>query len=152
MAKVFEDYFTEIQADMVSLCMEYVEKRAEKIYIYCSYENRTMAGNFFYKANGKIAHKHELNDVKDIGAKQYDVSVDRQCAALDIIIEDIEALIKLCQEHKREMPTQIKLVYDLTTNKLSANYGYDLYFTDDPDKTADTVFDEWYQEEANKYN
>lgn len=24
--KIFEDYFTEIQADMVSICLEYVEK------------------------------------------------------------------------------------------------------------------------------
>ena len=39
MEKMFEDYFSEIQADMVSICLEYVEKRAEKIYIYCSFEN-----------------------------------------------------------------------------------------------------------------
>ena len=28
---MFEDYFSEIQADMVSICLEYVEKRAEKM-------------------------------------------------------------------------------------------------------------------------
>ena len=39
MDKVFEDYFSELQADMVSICMEYVEKRAERIYIYCSFED-----------------------------------------------------------------------------------------------------------------
>ncbi len=33
MSKVFEDYFSELQADMVSICLEYVENRAEK-YIY----------------------------------------------------------------------------------------------------------------------
>lgn len=38
MKKVFEDYFSEIQADMVAICLEYVEKRAERIYIYCSCE------------------------------------------------------------------------------------------------------------------
>ena len=34
MAKIFEDEFMEAQADMVSICLEYVEDDAEKIYIY----------------------------------------------------------------------------------------------------------------------
>lgn len=33
MEKIFEDYFSELQADMVSICLEYVEDRAEKVYI-----------------------------------------------------------------------------------------------------------------------
>ncbi len=31
MGKVFEDYFSELQTDMVEICLEYVEDRAEKI-------------------------------------------------------------------------------------------------------------------------
>ena len=31
--KMFEDYFTEIQSDMVSICLEYVENKADEIYI-----------------------------------------------------------------------------------------------------------------------
>jgi uncharacterized protein (DUF433 family) len=38
MEQVFEDKFSELQADMVSICLEYVEDRAEKIYIHCSLE------------------------------------------------------------------------------------------------------------------
>lgn len=30
--KVFEDYFTELQTDMISICLEYAEDRAEKIF------------------------------------------------------------------------------------------------------------------------
>ena len=33
MPKTFEDEFMEAQADMVSICLEYVEDDAEKIYI-----------------------------------------------------------------------------------------------------------------------
>ena len=47
MDKVFEDYFSELQADMVSICMEYVEKRAERIYIYCSFEDNVISSVFF---------------------------------------------------------------------------------------------------------
>ena len=31
--KVFEDYFSELQSDMVSICLEYVDNEAEEIYI-----------------------------------------------------------------------------------------------------------------------
>lgn len=34
--KIFEGYFTEIQAGMVSICLEYVENKADKIYLYAS--------------------------------------------------------------------------------------------------------------------
>ncbi len=32
MGKIFEDYFSEYQADMVSICLEYVDWRADDIY------------------------------------------------------------------------------------------------------------------------
>jgi len=33
MGKVFEDYFSELQADMISICLEYAEEKVDKIYI-----------------------------------------------------------------------------------------------------------------------
>ena len=36
---IFEDKFMEIQIDMVSLAMEYVQNQAEKVYIYCISED-----------------------------------------------------------------------------------------------------------------
>lgn len=147
MGKVFEDYFSELQADMVSICLEYVEDRAEKIYIYCSFESRVIANDFFYKINGKIVEKHKLNDVLTEGQKEYDVSVTRQGSVSKIINDDIMALIKLCQEYQREMPTQIKLVYDVVTGKLNADYSYDLIYSNDETRTADDISEEWYQQE-----
>lgn len=150
MEKVFEDFFSELQADMVSICLEYVEERAEKIYIYCSFESRVIANDFFYKINGKIVKKHKLNDVLVKGQKEYDVSVIRQKSVLKIINDNIMALIKLCQEYQREMPTQIKLVYDITTGKLNADYSYNLVYSNDETRTADDVLEEWYRLEKSE--
>ena len=150
MGKVFEDYFSELQADMVSICLEYVENRAEKIYIYCSYENRMISSDFFYKINGKVIERHKLNDVLIKDQKEYDVSVNRQNSVLKIINGDIMALIKLCQEHQREIPTQIKLVYDVAANRLNADYGYDLYYSNDESKIASDIAEEWFQLEKDK--
>ncbi len=145
MGKVFEDYFTELQTDMISICLEYVEDRAEKIYIYCSYENNMISGDFFYKINGKVVHNNKLNDAIADREKPYDVSIDRQKEVIDIIIEDIISLKKLCQEYQRDMPTQIKLIYDVSENKVQADYSYDIIFSNDKKKTSYDVLEEWYQ-------
>ena len=34
MTKIFEDEFMEVQSDMVSLCLEYIESKADNIYIF----------------------------------------------------------------------------------------------------------------------
>ena len=52
---------------------------------------------------------------------------------------------RLCQEHQKEMPTQIKLVYDVISDRINADYSYDIIFSDDQNKTAYDVLDEWYQ-------
>lgn len=142
--KVFEDYFSELQADMVSACLEYVGKRAEKIYIYCSFEDNMLSGDFFYKVNGKVVRKHKLNDAITDKQKEYDVSITRQKTAVNTILDDIKAINKLCRKYQRDMPTQMKLVYDVTANALNADYCYEAVFSNDENKTAYDVLEEWY--------
>jgi hypothetical protein len=150
MGKVFEDYFSEFQADMVSICLEYVNDRADKIYIYCSYEVSIISSYFFYCINGKVVKKHKLNDaLATINGKSnftYDVSGERQGMVLEIMNSDIEKIIHLCKEYKREMPTEMKLIYDVRNNKLTANYKYDLVYLNDPDKIADDIALEWFEQ------
>ena len=145
MSKVFEDYFSELQADIVSICLEYVENKADKIYIYCSFEERVISCDFFYCINDKVVRKNKLNDAINVELEKfrYDISVERQKGVMNIINDDIEKLYKLCNEYKREMPTEIKLVYDVSKNSLRAEYEYDLVYSNDPVKTADDIAMEW---------
>jgi hypothetical protein len=142
MAKVFEDYFSEIQADMVSICLEYVKGEADKIYIYCSYEAGIVAPEYFYCINGKVIERHKINEV---GSIKYDVSNDRQIQVNRIIIDNIKKIKKLCDEYKREMPTEMKLIYDVKTHKFNAEYSYELMYSNDPVKTADHIAEEWFE-------
>ena len=152
MSKVFEDYFSELQTDMVSICLEYVEKKADKIYIYCSFEKGVISSDFFYCINDKVVRKHKLNDAvtMDSGKFRYDTSVARQKGVMNIINDDIEKLYKICNQYNKEMPTEIKLVYDVNKNSLKANYKYDLVYSNDPIKTADDIAMEWFEEVKNK--
>ncbi|HJF31185.1 MAG TPA: DUF600 domain-containing protein [Sporosarcina psychrophila] len=146
MSKIFEDYFSEIQTDMVSICLEYVEERAEKIYIYCSFEEGIVSSDYFYNINGKVVERHKLNDMLSSGENNYDVSVQRQSGVVKILNMDIKSVINLCKEYNREIPTEMKLIYNIEENSLKAEYKYELVYSDDPVKTADDVAMEWFEE------
>ncbi|WP_373800061.1 hypothetical protein [Bacteroides heparinolyticus] len=146
MSRIFEDYFSELQADMVSICLENVEDRADTVYIYCSCEDNVIASAYFYKINGMVVKRHKLNDAISQGESKYDVSGERQQMVLDVIKSDIEKLMNICKEYNRDMPTEIKLIYDVKRNSLKANYRYDLVYSNDPVKTASVVSNDWFEE------
>ena len=148
MSKVFEDYFSELQADMVSICLEYVNNKADAIFIYCSFEERVISSDFFFLINGAVVRKNKLNDAlgKEVTGFQYNTSVERQKAVMKIINSDIEKIYKICDEYNREMPTEIKLVYTVGENSLNAEYRYDLVYSGDPVKTADDISMEWFKQ------
>ena len=48
------------------------------------------------------------------------------------------------------MPTQIKLIYDVAANSLDADYNYEIIYSNDKDKMAEDVLEEWYESEKSK--
>lgn len=142
----FEKYFSEIQADMISICLEYVNNRAGKIYLYASCEGNIIFSSFFYKINSMYVKKHNLNDAIDKSEERYDVSTERQFTVLDIINEDIKKIKNLCIEYERDVPTELKLIYDVKKNSLKAEYKYDLVYSNDSVKTANHVAMEWFEQ------
>lgn len=151
--KTFEDYLTEYQADMVSICLEYVDWRADTIYIYCSYESNMIYGDCFFKIHGEVLEAHQLNNIKtDKEDFKYDVSKERQGALQKIILEDIEKINALCREYERAIPTEIKLVYDVKSNSLKADYCYENLWTDSEEKLGLHIFNEWFEEVKKKEN
>ena len=63
--------------------------------------------------------------------KRYDVSPERMFQVLQIISEDIERIEMLCKEYEKDMPTEMKLIYDTKSGKFKAEYEYDLIHTND---------------------
>lgn len=146
----FEEQFSALQADMISICMEYVENRAEKVYVYASCEEGIISSSFFYLINKKYVKCHKVNEALKIGEQEYDISPERMLLVLRIINEDIEKVKELCMDYKREMPTEMKLIYEVKSGNFKAEYQYDLIYTHDDIKTADHIADEWFEEVKNK--
>ncbi|WP_127570746.1 DUF600 domain-containing protein [Paenibacillus xylaniclasticus] len=141
---------------MVSICLEYVNDKADKIYIYCSHEMGLISSDFFYCINGKIVERHKLNDAlaNDIqGASySYNVSVERQKSVIKIINGNIKEMLSICKQFNREMPTEMKIIYDVKTNSLTADYAYELIHTNDSVKTAGMIAMEWFEKIKQEHN
>ncbi len=148
--KVFEDYFSELQADMVDICLENVENRAREIYIYCSYEDNVIVSSYFYNINGMVVSRGCLNDAIRSGEEPYDVSCERQKQVTEILIEDLKKIKDICQKYNKPMPTEIKIVYNVETNHMNADYKYENVYSDDSEKIAYDVLDEWFEEVKKK--
>ncbi|UNL83221.1 immunity protein YezG family protein [Priestia koreensis] len=144
--KEFKDQFSELQGDMISICLEYVEDRADKVYVYGSCEEGITASAFFFLINDIYVKPHKLNDAVKGSDEKYDTSSTRNLMVLNILNEDIEKVSVLCKEHQREMPTEMKLIYDVKSGKFKAEYKYDFMYIHDDIKTSDDIYDEWFEE------
>ena len=145
MAKIFEDLFMDIQADMICVCLEYASRNVDKIFIYASVEGGITTSSHFYKIKGNVLKPHKINTF----LPEQDVSVERQRACVHMLINDVEELIALCKEHDKPMPTEIKMVYDVKKNSLNVDYKYDPVYSNHKTKTSYDVINEWIKEVKN---
>ena len=147
MNRVFEDQLMDIQSDMISLSLEYVENKAEIVYIYVVLEDGLVSFDVFYKIGGFISEKSDVNEYL---SEKINDSDDIQFSLLEYGIEDAEKIEVLFQENSKEVPTEIRLVYDVKNNSLKSNYIYDAMYEKNEDLSVSDVFEAWIQEEKSK--
>ena len=144
---IFEDQLMEIQSDMISLSLEYVENKAEIVYIYVVLEDGLVSFDVFYKIGGFISEKSDVNEYL---SEKINDSDDIQFSLLEYGIEDEEKIEVLFKENSKEVPTEIRLVYDVKNNSLKSNYIYDAMYEKNEDLSVSDVFEDWIQEEKSK--
>lgn len=139
---------------MVSICLEYVSNMADYIYIYGSNEFGQYSTDVFYQINNIIVKKHKVNDaVSETSSNSrpvYDISKERQATLLNILNKDLREISDLCKNNNREMPTEMKLTYDVSNNKLDVQYSYEIKYTNDPEKLPSHIFNDWFEEMGGK--
>ena len=147
MNRVFEDQLMDIQSDVISLSLEYVENKAETVYIYVVLEDGLVSFDVFYKIGGFISEKSDVNEYL---SEKINDSDDIQFSLLEYGIEDAEKIEVLFEENSKEVPTEIRLVYDVKNNSLKSNYRYDAMYEKNEDLSVSDVFEAWIQEEKSK--
>ena len=144
---IFEDQLMEIQSDMISLSLEYVENKAEIVYIYVVLEDGLVSFDVFYKIGGFISEKSDVNEYL---SEKINDSDDIQFSLLEYGIEDAEKIEVLFKENSKEVPTEIRLVYDVKNNSLKSNYIYDAMYEKNVDLSVSDVFEAGIQDENSK--
>ena len=66
-----------------------------------------------------------------------------------LYVKILRKLKNYAKEYERDMPTEMKLIYDVHSSKFKAQYKYDLVYTNDEVKTASHIADEWFEEVKN---
>ena len=138
----FEKQFSDLQADMISVCLEYSERKCETIFIHIICENDSVFTNFFFRTNGTLRRKGKLSDT------EASVSMTRQKEALSIITNNMREIISLCDKNSKPVPTEFKLVYDVAMRSLKAEYSYEPITS--PEKSDRIVSDEWFSQQSGK--
>jgi len=143
--KEFDKSFQEMCEAMVQVAfglVESIKKNVEGVYVYVSIEE-TLAYDAFYKINGKIA---ETNEVNEVSKKKVDLSDDTILSMLDEGMEYVNQIDDLFKSDKREVPTQLKLVYEPKSGKFDIGISYDIHYSNHKEWTATTIFDRWVEE------
>lgn len=132
MKEGFEDAFMDAQSAAISSCIEILNGKnieVDFIYVYLFQNEYQEFPNAFFKKDNSIV---KLNDILD------DDSVYQ---LLDMLIEDIKNIIKVCRTYEGKCPNELKLIYEVHTGKFDAEYGYDDFV--DENYSLVTAFKNW---------
>ncbi len=132
-SRVFEDRFMEIQTDMIEAGLELsTEEQISKVCIYGYSENGCSFANALFVIGDRVC---SLGHVRKLD--------DETWAFLDVIGDDLLRLERLCKESDRPCPTELRLIYDVETGTLNANYQYERIRTSTNDPGVEAILDAW---------
>lgn len=137
---IFEDKLSQLQEDMITIALEYSGYKVAKIYLFGSHENNSFYFNAFFKVGKLYYKKHQLKEF------EIDTSIDRQSKFIDIALDNYIKICEIFSDYKKEVPTQLKIIYDNENQKASGKFSYNLYHSSSDILTPDDIFDQWFEE------
>ena len=135
MSQIFEDAFTDAQANIVALSLDLLEsgqKDADKLYMYAYQDQFQTFYHAFFEKNGKIIRLDDYFEYKQI------VEYLSTCSNY------VDDITDICDENNAECPHEFKLIYDIRTKAFDADYNYDSLENDKRDIIE--IYEEWCSE------
>lgn len=100
MNKIFEEHVSDAQASMVRLALDYAGATADEVFIFVASEDGISMFDFFYRLNGSVVEKEQLNDVRKSGGGMHDSLNESLAWVLDAGLDEIDALEEKCNEFR----------------------------------------------------
>lgn len=133
----FEDAFTAVQADYISLCLELAHDDVDKVYGFIFQTPGMNTFNVFFEKGSEIK---TLDDIASREMIEQFFSVGR---------EDMNKLLEVCVRYEHKCPNLIKMVYDTKTKHFDAYYTY-METTEIEEASPAEIFMDWMDEEEDK--
>lgn len=108
----FEDAFTAVQADYISLCLELVGDDVDTVYGFIYQVPGMHTFNVFFGKNG------EIKTLDDVASKEMIEQF------FSVGSEDVNKLLEVCARYEHKCPNQLKMIYDTKTKHFDADYVY----------------------------
>lgn len=141
----FEDELMAVHRNITLSCLQYVQGKADKIFMYCILEDGLTTFNSFFKIGTNYCLASKVNNYLS-SDQAIDISSNAQRKMLMEAIEDLEALREICSHYERETPREIWLVYDVKADKLQWDYSYDDRFAKDKKLSYVDELEKWLEE------
>jgi len=141
----FDAMLHALLTELTELAFEYVNNNKDEVdavYVIGLIES----GYFykqFYRVNNVLVKAHKANTVS---AMQYDLSKDRSFGLLKLGNECLARTGQLFEDESREAPSILKLVYHPGSGRFDSELGYGRNFTDSSSRTAQDVYEDWFDE------
>lgn len=141
----FDTAFQQLFTELVELAFEFVDNNSNEVdtvYVIGLIEKGYFYKSF-YKINDNLVKSHKVNTVSKV---QYDTSNTRAFSLLNLGNEVLTKIEKLFKGDGRDVPTSLKLIYYPKSGKFESDYGYEPTFSNSNNKTAQDVYEDWYNE------
>ena len=132
MKEGYEKKFMELQSELISLCLEVTNKKVDNIYVYASIEEKSKMFNAFFRVGGEVKTLNQLGIDKGL-VRQF----------LKLGTTDLDEVKKICKEYEAELPTEMKMYYNVETGKYNASYKYVTVCNEQTGVSAGEVFMSW---------
>lgn len=147
----FDTKLGEIFKSTIGLSLEFIEEQQnqfDEVYIYGNLENNTYFFNLFYKKENTIFSKEDIARLRGFTEQE---SIELIFQLLDIGISDLVKISSLFKDNDREIPTELKVSYNINTHSFNLDISYDRSKEINNTNISNVdLFEEWQNEIKNK--
>ncbi|PJZ95050.1 hypothetical protein [Leptospira meyeri] len=139
----FDLNFQNLCKEVIQIAFDYIdnnEKETDAIYFFGTKEQKVSYTGVFYRIKNQFAELHEVNNVLEKKVKNSNRNIS---TLTNKNFEILEHILSLFKQDNREIPTQIKIIYDLKKNNLETKLDYNFHFSNHKTKRPSDLFDEW---------
>lgn len=145
----FEEELMTVHRNITLSCLQYVQGKADKIFIYFITERSLTTFDVFFKIGTNYCYAHKVNDFL-ASDQAIDTSNKAQNKMLDEVFEDLEAFREIHEHYNRERPTESRLVYDVNDGNLQWEYSYEKRYERDKNLIPSEEMEKWFEEVRSK--